>query len=225
MGHQCTSSDLYRLARKARSRSGRGRSVRLLPGFPYELPCPHATGSLRPCQGFRRPCWFPGPCDAMPCIMTRDEYEQRQRRLEDELRAGVALLETAYRHQVRALQLVWAASGGDVEIPPSVVATLPAMSASVAPALPALLAAPPQPARRGAWELFNDVQSAIDEAPEVFDRNDICRILGYEPNRGSLYRTLQELIEDGACALEERGTGKVPTRYRKTEPSDATADG
>ena len=158
--------------------------------------------------------------------MTRDEYEQRNRRLEEELRAGVELLETAYRHQVRALQLVWAAAGGDVEIPPSVVATFPGVPASAAPALPALLpAAPPQPARRGAWDLFDDVQRALDEAPEVFDRNDICRILGYEPNRGSLYRTLQELREEGACAIEERGTGKVPTRYRKTEPSDATAGG
>jgi hypothetical protein len=161
----------------------------------------------------------------MPCIMTRDEYEQRKRRLEEELRAGVELLETAYRHQFRALQLVWAAAGGDVEIPPSVMAAFPGVPASAAPALPALLAAPAQPARRGAWDLFNDVQRALDEAPEVFDRNDICRILGYEPNRGSLYRTFQELIQEGACAIEERGTGKVPTRYRKTEPSDAIAGG
>jgi hypothetical protein len=156
----------------------------------------------------------------MRCIMTRDEYEQRNRRLEEELRAGVALLETAYRHQVRALQLVWAAAGGDVEIPSSVMAAFSGLPAAAAPALPA---APPQPARRTAWGLFNDVQDALDQAPEVFDRNDICRILGYEPNRGSLYRTLQELIQDGACALEERGTGKVPTRYRKTAPSAATA--
>lgn len=161
----------------------------------------------------------------MPCIMTRDEYEKRHRRLAEELRAGVELLEAAYRSQVRALQLVWAAAGGDVEIPPSVVATFPGEPAAAAPAFPALPAAPPPPARRGAWDLFNDVQGAIDEAPEVFDRNDICRILGYEPNRGSLYRTLQELIEEGACALEERGTGKVPTRYRKIEPSDAPGGG
>jgi hypothetical protein len=162
----------------------------------------------------------------MPCIMTRDEYEQRKRRLEEELRAGVELLETAYRHQFRALQLVWAAGDGEgVEIPPPVVAAFPALPAPAAPALPALLAALPQPARRGAWDLFNDVQRALDEAPQVFDRNDICRILGYEPNRGSLYRTFQELIQEGACAIEERGTGKVPTRYRKTEPSDATAGG
>jgi hypothetical protein len=157
--------------------------------------------------------------------MTRDEYEQRNRRLEEELRAGVALLETAYRHQVRALQLVWAAAGGDVEIPPSAVATFPRGPAAAAPAFPALPAASPRPARRGAWDLYNDVQDALDEAPEVFDRSDICRILGYEPNRGSLYRTLQELIRDGDCAMEERGTGKMPTRYRKIEPSDATADG
>jgi len=157
--------------------------------------------------------------------MTRDEYEKRHRRLSEELRAGVELLETAYRHQVRALQLVWAAGGGDVEIPPSVMATFPGGPPSAAPAFPALQPAPAQPARRGAGDLFIDVQRALDEAPQVFDRNDICQILGYEPNRGSLYRTLQELIEDGECAIEERGTGKVPTRYRKTGPSAATAGG
>ncbi|HEX6901185.1 MAG TPA: hypothetical protein VF789_15780 [Thermoanaerobaculia bacterium] len=39
--------------------------------------------------------------------MTRDEYEQRKRRLEGQLQAGVELLEAAYREQIRALELVW----------------------------------------------------------------------------------------------------------------------
>jgi len=156
--------------------------------------------------------------------MTRDEYEKRHRRLSEELRAGVELLEAAYRSQVRALQLVWAAAGGDVEIPAAVVAAPPGGTAPAAPALLAPAAAPAPPARRGAWDLYDDVRDALDKAPEVFDRKDICRILGYEPNRGSLYRTLQELVQDGDCVVEERGAGKVPTRYRKTEPSDAPAD-
>jgi len=75
--------------------------------------------------------------------MTHDEYEQRKRRLEEELRAGVALLETAFRHQIRALQLVWAAGGDDVEIP-SLVMALPEAS-RLLPAAPVLPAPPPTP--------------------------------------------------------------------------------
>ncbi|HYN22787.1 MAG TPA: hypothetical protein VE078_17635 [Thermoanaerobaculia bacterium] len=39
--------------------------------------------------------------------MTRDEYERRKGRLEEQLRAGIELMESAYRAQVRALDLVW----------------------------------------------------------------------------------------------------------------------
>src|SRR4051794_37322034 len=113
--------------------------------------------------------------------MTRDEYEQRKRRLEEELQAGMELLATAHRHQVRALELVWAATGGDgVTTPPPVLAV--AGFGPVTPAAPASAAAPPQVARRGPWELLEDVKVALGEVPEVFDRNDICRALGYEPD-------------------------------------------
>jgi hypothetical protein len=156
--------------------------------------------------------------------MTHDEYEQRKRRMEEELRAGVELLETAHRHQLRALQLVLVATGGEgVEIPKPVMTAAPLMlSAPAMPAAPTLPAAAPQPVRRGPWALFNDVQDALAEVPEVFDRNDICRILGYEPDRGSLYRTFQELKREGVLSLQHRGTGKWPARYRKTALSGAT---
>ena len=39
--------------------------------------------------------------------MSREQYEQRKRRLEEQLRAGIQLLESAYQAQVRALDLVW----------------------------------------------------------------------------------------------------------------------
>src|ERR1700686_3750299 len=121
--------------------------------------------------------------------MTHDEYEKRKRRLDEELRASIELVETAHRCQLRALQLVWAAMGGEgVEIPPPVVtATSPAVTVPAATGRPALPAAAAQPARRDPWALFNDVHDALAEVPEVFDRNDICRILGYVPDRGSLY--------------------------------------
>jgi hypothetical protein len=157
--------------------------------------------------------------------MTRDEYEQRKRRLEEELRAGVSLLEAAFRHQIRALELVWATTGGcDVEIPPQVVALTGASSLPpAAPAPPTPPVTPPPPTRRGAWELLADVETALLKVPAVFDRNDICRAIGYEPDRGSLYRTFQGLIEEGVLAMEQRGTGRQPTRYKKTGTSTRPA--
>jgi hypothetical protein len=161
--------------------------------------------------------------------MTRDEYEKRKQRLEEELRTGVELLETAHHYQLRALQLVWVAAGGDgVEIPPlPAVAVSPAAKESfpAAPALSAPLPTPPKPARRGPWELHNDIVDALEKLPEIFTRNDICQAIGYEPDRGSLYRVLQGLMEEGAAVVEQTGSGKWPTRYRKTAASNATAGG
>ncbi|MBW8878014.1 MAG: hypothetical protein JF614_23880 [Acidobacteria bacterium] len=157
--------------------------------------------------------------------MTHDEYERRKRRLEEELQAGVELLETAHRHQLRALQLVWAAMGGEgVEIPPPVVASAAvAVYTAAAPALPAPTEVSPARARRGPWELHNDVVDALDVLPDVFDRNDVCRVIGYEPDRGSLYRTFLDLKQEGALVVQKRGSGRSPTLYRKTIASDATA--
>jgi hypothetical protein len=83
----------------------------------------------------------------------------------------------------------------------------------------------PQPIRRGLWELLDDVRNALAEIPETFDRNDICRVLGYEPDRGSLYRTLLELENDGILSVQHRGAGRMPTRYRRTGSSGEPANG
>lgn len=53
--------------------------------------------------------------------------------------------------------------------------------------------------------------------PEVFDRNDVCRALGYEPDRGSLYRVIQELMREGSLTIQRKGSGKATTRYRKIQ--------
>lgn len=162
--------------------------------------------------------------------MTRDEYEERKRRIEAQHRAGIELLEAACRQQLRALDLVWMTTAeGDVAFPAmplDPLATLPDQAPSPPP--PAASPAPPQarppsnrPQRRAAWQLLEDVEKALAEVPEVFDRNDVCDALGYEPDRGSLYRILQQLIGEGILALEDRGAGKHPSRYRKLATDDA----
>ena len=150
--------------------------------------------------------------------MTREEYEDRKRWLDEQLRAGVELLEAAHRQQVRALDLVWMTTAEDAVAFPQATATSSRPEAQpAAPTVPARPAPPPKPRRRTPWELQDEVRAALAKVPELFDRNDLCRALGYEPDRGSLYRALWQLIGEGLLALEDRGGGRTPSRYRKTE--------
>lgn len=142
--------------------------------------------------------------------MTREEYEQRKRRLEEQFRAGVELLEIGYREQMRALELVWGARSGEgsaEEAAPS-----PAVREE---ATPRQLAVPPK-RRRGAGELREDVLAALSSLPEVFDRNQVCDALGYQPDRSSLFRVLQQLTFEDVLSLAKFGGGRVTTKYRKT---------
>jgi hypothetical protein len=128
--------------------------------------------------------------------MTRDEYEQRRKGLEEQLRAGIHLLHAAHAEQLRALDLLWGSASGEA---------------------PETAAAPSQeaPRRRRAGELSDEVIAALARCPEVFDTAELCRALGYEPNRGTLHRLLGALRAEGLLAVETRGSGRVGTRYRK----------
>jgi hypothetical protein len=143
--------------------------------------------------------------------MRREEYEQRKRRLEEQFREGTALLEAAHRQQLRALELVWMTTAEeDLALGAGPVAEPAAVPSRPSPP------APSRSHRHKAGELEAGVEAALASVPEVFDRNDVCRVLGYEPDRGSLYRTLQDLVNEGTLALQRRGSGKATTQYRKT---------
>lgn len=137
--------------------------------------------------------------------MTRDEYERRKRRLEEQLRAGIELLESAHRAQVRALDLVWMLQAEEGVTP------LDRAAPEVSPK-----PAPDRPRRKTGPEVAADVDRAFALLPETFDRNDVCEVLGYEPDRGVLYRAIHGLLEAGYLRVESDGTGRTPTRYRKT---------
>lgn len=135
--------------------------------------------------------------------MRRDEYEQRKQRLETQLREGIALLESAHRQQLRALELVWMTTAEEDL----------ALGAAPAAAVPV---APAPPSRRTPWEIIQDLAAALPKVPEVFDRNRLHEALGYEPDRSSLHRILQQLVGNGNLKVERPGRGRVPTAYRKT---------
>jgi hypothetical protein len=135
--------------------------------------------------------------------MTQAEYEHSKQRLEEQRRAGVELVERAHEAQIRALELVWMLQGG-------------AASASTAPPPPAPPAPPEQPQHRKGPEVEDDVYLQYWKLPEVFTRRDVCRALGYEPDRAVLHRVLKKLLRDGFTSLEFKGDGQSPAKYRKT---------
>jgi hypothetical protein len=136
--------------------------------------------------------------------MTRDHYDQRRRQLDAELRAGIDLLESAHRLQVHALDLAWTMLSQE-PLPPAAPAASPASPAEKAP-----------PKRRPN-NLLEDLDAALARLPEAFDRNDICRELGYQPERSMLFRALQDLVAEGNIAILQGGEGRTPTRYRRLQ--------
>jgi hypothetical protein len=145
--------------------------------------------------------------------MTRDEYERRKQRIEEQLRAGIELMESAYRAQIRALDLVWMVQAEeDSETPRSAPAREP-------------LPAADKPRRRRAPEVDDDVRAAFASLPEKFTRRDVCEALGYEPDRGALYRVLQDLTRSGALRVESSGAGQRATTYRKAGANPSLEDG
>jgi prophage antirepressor-like protein len=67
--------------------------------------------------------------------------------------------------------------------------------------------------------LDDDVEAILPRLPETFTLVDVCGLLDYTPNRGSLYRVLRKLRMGGQLTVDSVGSGTQPTRYRK-----ATAD-
>ena len=123
--------------------------------------------------------------------------------LDQQLEAGIALLRQAHQAQLRALEMVWMTNPA---------AKLPRIAAGPAAEPLEASARPPQ---RGAWELYRDTVDALGKIGPEFTRTDVCRALGYEPNRASLQRTLKELANEGVIELAEEGSGRLPARWRK----------
>ncbi len=146
--------------------------------------------------------------------MTREDYERRKQRLEEQYQASLELIQAAHRAQVRALELIWLTSGdGEVDVS-RIAEALPSRPPEPAPTPPAPA---PQPAqvRRSLPEVQEDVLARLGQCPETFDRNDVCQALGYEPDRNSLYKVLRQLVTDGALSVEAPGGGQTPTVYRR----------
>jgi hypothetical protein len=146
-------------------------------------------------------------------MMTREDYETQKRRLAEQHRSLVEMVDAAYQAQLRALDMVWRMFSGEGAPEP-----LPA-PAPPPPAVPA----PAKRRRLRAGELKNDIAAALARLPEIFIFSDVCQAIGYAPDRGSLHRALQELKDEGYLDLHSRGTGTQPARYRNLHAATAGA--
>lgn len=144
--------------------------------------------------------------------MTRNEYEARRRRLDEELRAAMELLKSGHLAQVQMLDLLWKMSTDGTAVPAT-------------PATPAPPATPSRPRRRGPGELVDEVIELLPQLPEVFTKDDVAQALSEPADRSSLFRVLQELQMSGWFKLDRAGQGRYPTTYRQTRPVKGDTDG
>ena len=136
--------------------------------------------------------------------MTREEYEERRRSFEEQHRAEIALLNAAHEVRIRSLERLWQEALGREERPA-------AAEAPPAPVQPA----PAAKSVRPRYSVFQDLEEALPRLPDVFDRQDIDRVLGYESARTTLFRAVQRLRDQGAIAIEAASSGGALVRYRK----------
>jgi hypothetical protein len=145
--------------------------------------------------------------------MKRNEYEQRKRILDEQLRVALDLVHAGHRAQLQMLNLLWQTSGGEGE--EGQTAETPETPPLPKPWQEALPPSPPPRSRRPAGKLYDDVLEVLPQLPKEFTKNDILRSLGYSPDRASLFRVLATLEKEGAIELEVRGAGKIPATYLK----------
>jgi len=73
---------------------------------------------------------------------------------------------------------------------------------------------------RERYSVVTDLDDVLPELPEIFERRDVIRALGYEPPRTTLYHALVQLQREGAIAIETLSGGGSRVRYRKLPSED-----
>lgn len=147
--------------------------------------------------------------------MTRNEYEARRRRLDEELRAAMELLKAGHLAQVQMLDLLWKLSTDGTAAP---------ATPDPSPIGPVAQEPARQPRRRGPGELVDEVIDLLPKLPELFTKDDVAKILAEPADRSSLFRVLQELQANGWFKLDRAGQGRYPTVYRQRRSAKGGTD-
>jgi hypothetical protein len=138
------------------------------------------------------------------------EYQRLRRQLDEELRAGMEMLQAGHRAKVEALD----AQGREDSVPHP-ASRLVQPEPREEPPLPAAVP-PAERERLQAGELLDDIEAAMERVGDEFLKSDLCKALGYEPHRSSLHRALRELEKEGTLEVQRQGLGRRASRYRKT---------
>lgn len=139
--------------------------------------------------------------------MDQTEYQRLRRQLDDELRAGMEMLQAGHRAKVEALDARWQEESGLI---PASRAPGPREEPATPMAVP-----PAERERLHAGELLDDIEAALERMGDEFLKSDLCRALGYEPHRSTLHRALRELEREGVLEVQRQGLGRRASRYRK----------
>lgn len=146
-------------------------------------------------------------------MMTREEYDERKRLIDEQHRSTIELIEAGRQAQHRALDLIWLAGAeGGVTLasgssPVLRLAAAPVVEEAPAPAAPAK--------RRGTYQLLGQIEAVLPSLPELFDYNDLSQALGISLDRGAVRRNLQLLVEEEILGLEPTESGRFRLRYSK----------
>lgn len=135
--------------------------------------------------------------------MKRSEYERRRRALEETLEGELATLRAAHQIRLRSLEALWLADPEE-DAPPQTPAA-PPMPPPSRPALPQISVA---------------LEEILPRLPEVFDKGDVVRLLGWSPSRATLHRVLGNLVFERRLTIESFGGGRISNKYRKRVPAD-----
>jgi hypothetical protein len=155
--------------------------------------------------------------------MEYNRLDALRARLEEQLRADIELLQEVHRVKLRAFETVWRAQADLAETATSAgtgerrpVLSLPTGTTETGTAQPV-----PRPE---AWSVLFAILESWDEIPEIFDKNELARVLGFTPKRATLFRALDELRRDGCLKKESESEGRTPARFRKLSRPEMDGD-
>ncbi len=153
--------------------------------------------------------------------MGPEEYEQRRRALEAQLRADLELVRAGYEAKLRALEALRREAAAETGTAvPSFGGDDPRQEAAPKKGPPAAArppAPPPPPVRRPNYEAMEGLADALPGLPAVFDKRDLVRALGYTPSRATLMRAIDKLLMDQKIRIVQHSLGGRMTQYERVE--------
>jgi hypothetical protein len=152
--------------------------------------------------------------------MRDDEYRKLRRALEEQREADLELIRAGYRAKLHALDMLAESPRvpGERALPAA-----PEPQPRAETQKPVAETQSPAATEPVTSILVNSVQEEVEKVlprlPDVFDKLDIIRTLGWKPHRATLHRALATLQAEKKIAVQSRSRGRHPAQYRKVSLS------